>query len=93
MSRKKCLHQGCEKNIFQKEDKCIFHCEKNTENNWYKINNDKKNWDEKLVKEFWKEIREKKIMIFLILYFLNQKSIMKKVLIFSKMKIFNFLMV
>jgi len=49
--------------LCKKENKkCIFHCEKNEENGWYKKNSDGiKKWKEKKVKEFWEEIRNKKM--------------------------------
>ncbi len=55
----KCGFVGCEYEKFKNSDKCIFHCEKE---DWYTTNTDgSKKWNDGLVSEFWKEIREKKI--------------------------------
>ena len=58
---KTCSHLGCQNQKFldisQNEEYCIFHCNKN---DWYTENSDKmKEWDDNLVKKFWKEVREK----------------------------------
>ncbi len=60
MNRKECSHSPCRKSVFQKNDKCIFHCEKE-EGVWFDSKNDKKVWRDDLVEKFWKEIREKKM--------------------------------
>ena len=39
----------------------IFRCQKNESNGWYTMEGDTKKWDEKKVKQFWKQIREKKM--------------------------------
>jgi uncharacterized protein YjbI with pentapeptide repeats len=41
-----------------KQNKCILHCDKHEENNWFKINkNNNTEWDTDKVKLFWKKIR------------------------------------
>lgn len=52
---KKCSHPNCYLEVFENNDKCIFHCEKD---GWFTINEkNKKNWNEKKVNEFWETIR------------------------------------
>lgn len=52
----KCSHPNCDLEVFENNDKCIFHCEKNS---WFIINEkNKKNWNEKNVNNFWENIRK-----------------------------------
>ena len=56
-----CSRKECTQNRFTEisdtEEKCIFHCEKD---DWYTENSEGvKSWNEKFVKKFWEEIREK----------------------------------
>ncbi len=58
---KKCKLEHCGEQQFQDSDKCIFHCEKE-EGVWYTVDGEgKKKWDDELVKEFWEEVRDKKM--------------------------------
>lgn len=41
-----------------KSEKCIFHCEKD---DWYEEKDGEKEWNDVLVKRFWKEIRVEKM--------------------------------
>ncbi|MGE4472537.1 MAG: pentapeptide repeat-containing protein [Sulfuricurvum sp.] len=48
----------CENECFELEDRCILHCEKNQNNDWYKLNEEnQKEWDERKVNLFWKCIQ------------------------------------
>ncbi|MBU1643466.1 hypothetical protein KKE54_08900, partial [bacterium] len=48
-----------EKHFDVEQDKCILHCDKNENNNWYKLNDGGgKEWDPEFVKSFWAEIKK-----------------------------------
>ena len=57
----KCSICGREDEFSRESEKCIFHCAKTAENGWYQQNGEKKKWNKKLVKEFWTQIRTKKM--------------------------------
>ncbi|MCD4758342.1 MAG: pentapeptide repeat-containing protein [Arcobacteraceae bacterium] len=54
----KCSIENCENKCFEREDKCILHCEKDQKNGWYTFDKDNKTvWEPEKVKLFWREIR------------------------------------
>jgi hypothetical protein len=52
----KCFHLNCDLEVFKNSNKCILHCKKD---DWFTINEkNKRIWDEKIVNQFWKNIRK-----------------------------------
>ncbi|MGB5918267.1 hypothetical protein [Arcobacter sp.] len=54
-----CSQDNCESEVFENNDKCILHCEKDDTNNWYTKNEDnEKSWNVRKINFFWKKIQK-----------------------------------
>ena len=62
MENNKCLHDNCHLDVYDGENKCIFHCEKTKDNGWIideEASYVDSKWNSKKVQDFWRKYSDK----------------------------------
>jgi len=67
VKKNKCLHDHCHLDVYDGENRCIFHCEKTKDNGWIideEASYVDSKWNSKKVQEFWKKDSNEQNIIF-----------------------------